>query len=81
LITGHIVDPGSLDSRAHRIEVCAGTWVSAVVVDSTGTPSITAFGNLACDSAGCSGVVDVTEKYQSISQDGRDRDSITLIPK
>jgi hypothetical protein len=80
-ITGHIVDPGSLDSRAHRIEVCAGTRVNAVVSDTTGTPTNTAVRNLACDATGCSGIVDVSEKYQTISQDGRDRDSISFIPK
>jgi hypothetical protein len=80
-IMGYIVDPGSLDSRAHRIEVCAGTWVTAVVSDSTGTPTNTAARSLVCDAGGCSGIVDVSEKYQTISQDGRDRDSISFIPK
>jgi hypothetical protein len=80
-ITGYIVDPGSLDSRAHRIEVCAGTRVTAVVTDSTGTPTNTAARSLACDATGCSGIVNASEKYQAISQDGRDRDSITFIPK
>jgi hypothetical protein len=80
-ITGHIVDPGSLGGTAHRIPVCAGTEVTAVVTDATGTPTNTAAGSLACDPAGCSGVVNVTEKYQSISEDGRDKDSITFIPK
>jgi len=80
-ITGHIIDPASLGETAHRIEVCEGTSVSSVVTDASGTPTNTAGGSLACDAAGCSGVVTVTEKYQSISENGRDKDSITLIPK
>jgi len=81
LITGHIVDPGSLGPTAHRIGVCAGTSVTAVVQDATGSPTITSEGSLACDASGCSGVVDVTEKYLSVSQDGKDRDSITFLPR
>jgi hypothetical protein len=79
-ITGNIVDPGSLGETAHRIPVCAGTEVFAVVTDTRGTPTNTASGSLGCDSGGCSGVIDATEKYQSVSQDGRDKDSITFIP-
>jgi len=80
-ITGNIVDPGSLGDTAHRIPVCAGTEVTAVVTDSTGTPRNVANGTLRCDAAGCSGVVDVKEEYQSISQDGQDKDRITFLPK
>ena len=80
-IRGHIIDPGSLGDTAHRIEVCAGTEVRAGVTDTTGTPVITASGSLACSSAACLGVVNTTEKYQSISQDGRDKDAITFIPR
>jgi hypothetical protein len=80
-ITGHIIDPGSLRDTAHRIKVCAGTRVTSTVTDATGGPTNTAAGGLLCTSGGCSGVVDVTEKYQSISQDGRDKDSISFIPK
>jgi len=79
-ITGNIVDPGSLGDTAHRIPVCAGTEVFAVVTDTTGTPTNTANGSLSCDSGGCSGVIDATEKYQSVSQDGQDKDRITFIP-
>jgi hypothetical protein len=56
------------------------TEVTTAVTDSTGTATNTAAGSLTCDSAGCSGVVNATEKYQSTSQDGRDKDSITFIP-
>ncbi len=80
-ITGNIVDPGSLGDTAHRIPVCAGTEVTAVVTDSTGTPRNIASGTLHCEAAGCYGVVDVKEEYQSISQDGQDKDKITFIPK
>jgi hypothetical protein len=80
-ITGYIVDAGSLGPTAHRIEVCAGTSITALVTDTSGRPTNTAAGSLACISTKCSGVVNVSEKYQSISQDGRDKDSITFIPK
>jgi hypothetical protein len=80
-ITGHIIDPGSLRDTAHRIQVCAGTQVTSTVTDTTGSPTNTAAGGLLCTPGACSGVVDVTEKYQSISQDGKDKDSITFIPK
>jgi hypothetical protein len=80
-ITGHIIDPGSLRDTAHRIEVCAGMQVTSAVTDATGSPTNTAAGGLLCTPSGCSGVVDVTEKYQSVSQDGKDRDSITFIPR
>jgi hypothetical protein len=80
-ITGHIIDPSSLGDTAHRIEVCAGTQVTAIVTDANGTPTNTARGSLSCDAAGCSGTVNVTEKYQSVSENGRDKDSITFIPK
>ncbi len=81
VITGHLVDPGSVGETDHRIAVCAGTQVDARVMDSTGTPTNTADGSLACDAAGCSGVVNATEKYHSISEDGQDKDTITFLPK
>jgi hypothetical protein len=80
-ITGHIIDPGSLRDSAHRIQVCAGTRVTSLVTDSTGSPTNTAGGSLKCSPGACWGNVDATEKYQSISADGRDKDSITFIPK
>jgi len=80
-ITGHIIDPGSLRETAHRIEVCAGTRVMSTVTDATGSPTNTAAGGLLCTAGGCSGDIDVVEKYRSVSQDGKDKDSITFIPK
>jgi hypothetical protein len=80
-ITGHIIDPGSLSQSAHRIQVCAGTRVTSRVTDTTGSPTNTAGGSLLCTAGACWGEINVTEKYQSISADGRDKDSITFIPK
>ena len=79
-ITGNIVDRDWLRETAHRIPVCAGTEVNIVVTDMTGTPTNTTDGSLTCDSAGCSGVVNVTEKYKSVSSDGKDTDRMTLLP-
>ena len=81
IIIGNIVDPDSLESTADRIPVCAGTFVTVVVTDVTGTPTITAGGSLLCDSAGCTGVVNVTEKYKAVSFDGKDTDRMTLFPQ
>ena len=82
LITGHIIGgKGAFGMTAHRIPVCAGTTVSIEVRDSTGVPTITAGGSLVCNEAGCSGSVNVTEKYKSVSSDGKDTDRITLLPK
>jgi len=85
MITGNIIDPTSVcpdngACKAHRIPVCAGTLVTAAVTDQTGTPTNTASGSLTCTPAGCSGVVNVVEKYKSVSADGKDTDRMTLIP-
>jgi hypothetical protein len=80
-ITGNIVDPGRLGPTAHRIPVCAGTDVNVVVADVTGTPTVSAGGSLSCNSAGCTGVVNVTEKFKVVSFDGKDTDRMTLLPK
>jgi hypothetical protein len=74
------VDPGSLRYTAHRIPVCEGTEVNIVVTDMTGTPTNSAVGSLTCDSAGCSGVINVMEKYNSVSSDGKDTDRMTILP-
>jgi hypothetical protein len=80
-ITGNVVNPGSLGATAHRIPVCRGTRVSAVVTDTTGTPANTSDGSLTCDASGCEGVVNTVEKYKSVSQDGKDTDRMALIPQ
>ena len=80
-ITGNIINPGSIGSTAHRIEVCTGTAVSSTVVDATGTATNSAGGSLTCDGTGCFGLVNAMERYQSVSQDGRDKDRITFIPR
>ncbi|MBW2542217.1 MAG: hypothetical protein JRF15_09010 [Deltaproteobacteria bacterium] len=46
-----------------------------------GAPVNTASGSFICSPAACVGVVDETEQYWSISQDGRDKDAISFIPK
>jgi len=83
VIQGHIIDPDSVKDTDHRIEVCAGTMVTSRVLDFTnsGGATITARGSLTCGQYKCSGIVTSTEKYESISGDGRDKDSITFIPR
>jgi hypothetical protein len=80
-ITGNIIDPSSLGDTAHRIPVCAGSQVSVDVADFTGTPINTASGSLTCNSSGCFGTVNATEKYESVSSDGKDKDRMTLLPQ
>ncbi len=81
-ITGNIINPGSLSSTAHRIPVCAGTTVNAVVIDDSGgvTTSV-ASGSLICNLLGCSGTVNVKEQYKSTSTGSSDKDSITFLPQ
>jgi len=80
-ITGNIVEPSALGETAHRIPVCGGTEVTVVVTDSSGTPENSSDGSLSCNASGCSGVVNAVEKYKSVSQDGKDTDRMTLLPK
>jgi hypothetical protein len=79
-IRGNIIEPSSLGDTAHRIPVCAGTEVTSTITDTTGTPTNTTSGSLDCSPSGCAGVVNETEKYQSRSKDGKDKDSITFLP-
>jgi hypothetical protein len=79
-ITGNIVNPGSIGATAHRIPVCRGTGVTAVVTDSSGSPTNTSDGSLSCSSSGCEGVVNTVEKYKAVSHDGKDTDRISLLP-
>ena len=80
-ITGNIVEPYQLGTTAHRIPVCAGSEVNVVVTDTTGTPTVSASGGLSCNSAGCAGMVNESEKFKAISADGKDTDRMTLLPK
>jgi len=88
-ITGNIIDPDGLcpsdgACSASRIPVCAGTGVTVAVTDSTGAPTSTNVGkgDISCVGAVCTvGAVNVTEKYKSVSADGKDTDRITLLPK
>jgi hypothetical protein len=80
-VTGNIVDPAALRDTAHRIPVCAGSEVDVRITDVTGIPSVSASGTLSCSSAGCSGVVQSTEKFTATSADGKDVDRMTFIPK
>jgi hypothetical protein len=80
-ITGNIIDPGSYGPTAHRIQVCAGTSVTAVVTDgSGGTTTSTSSTGLFCNLGGCSGVVNVKQSYKSTSTGSSDSDSITFLP-
>jgi hypothetical protein len=86
LITGNIIDPDSLcpaneTCTAHRIPVCTGT---VVIIDITGSTDNTNIGkgNVYCDGSRCSvGSMIFTEKYLSVSGDGKDSDRITLLPQ
>jgi len=84
-ITGNIVGgAASYSSTAHRIKVCAGTSVNAVVIDdSPGNHRATSLagGSLICNLIGCSGPVNVKESYKSTSSRSSDKDSITFLPQ
>jgi hypothetical protein len=86
LITGNIIDPGAVcpeseTCTAQRIPVCAGTGVTIEVTGSTDNTNI-GKGDISCTAAGCTvGAVNVTEKYKSVSADGKDSDRMTLLPQ
>jgi hypothetical protein len=75
----------SLGDTAHRIPVCRGTSVIALVTDTTnpaGANNTANGGATECFSFGCQ-VADIqaTAKYISRSSDGKDTDRMTLLPK
>jgi len=86
LITGNIIDPDAVcpdngTCTAQRIPVCAGTGVTIAVTGSTDNTNI-GKGSISCSEVGCIvGVVNVTEKYKSVSADGTDTDRVTLLPQ
>ena len=80
-ITGNIINSGSLSSTAHRIRVCAGTSITAVVIDSSAGFTTSTSPSLFCNLLGCSGVIDAKAQYKSTSTGSSDKDSITFIPQ
>ena len=91
-ITGHIIDPESYTPKAHRIRVCKGSFVSAVITFGAGKvcATNTALGTLECgqkdqepeeDCNLCEGFVDSREVYTSVSPGGGDTDRIQIVPK
>jgi hypothetical protein len=82
-ITGHIVDAAGLSGTAHRIKVCAGTTVTAVVTDTSGGTPSNLSNNLdfICTIGGCSGPINVKTQYKSTSTGTSDSDSITFLPQ
>jgi hypothetical protein len=86
LIIGNIIDPEAICPEdgactAQSIPVCAGTEVNIAVTGSTDNTNI-GRGNIACGEAGCTvGAINVTEKYKSVSADGKDTDRMTLLPQ
>ncbi len=86
-ITGHIVDPGSLGPKAHRIPVCAGSFVTVVSVFGPGPAAVRdttlTQGTLDCtDVLGtCKGLVNVKQVIKMCSLRCQDRDTINLLPQ
>ena len=87
-ITGHIYpEAESYSSTAHRIRICAGTSVTAVVTDTSRRGMTTNAGTegLTCtDSApvgGCTGVINSKQQYKSTTTaSGSDKDTIVFLP-
>jgi hypothetical protein len=80
-VVGNIVDPTNIKGKGTRISLCAGTSVSVVISDTSGTPTNTALTTgIACDSSGCQvGSLQGRQKFQSVSNDGTDKLRMTLI--
>jgi hypothetical protein len=85
-ITGNIIDPAALcpdngACKASRIPVCAGTGVTITTPGSTNNTN-NGRGDIVCGATGCvDDSVDVTEKYKSVSDNGKDTDRMTLLPR
>ena len=82
-ITGHIVGgAASYSASAHRIKVCAGTAVTAIVTDSSGgTLSNVGTEGLFCNLSLCTGVIETKQQYKSTSTGSSDKDTIVLLPQ
>jgi hypothetical protein len=83
MITGHIIHPRSVGINAAQVLVCAGSSVTVVVFDATGTPTTTIKeGPLVTNgSSSVTGVITAIGKYESVSSDGRDTDKMSIAPK
>jgi hypothetical protein len=81
MVVGNIVDPTNIKGKGTRISLCAGTSVSVLVSDTSGTPTNTALTTgIACDSSGCQvGSLQGRQKFLSESNDGTDKLRITLL--
>ena len=83
-ITGNIIDPTKHRQDTHRIIVCKGTFVKAVIRTPGGfCANNTALGTLDCDRDChvCEGVVNSRERYTSVNNPGSDTDKIQIIPQ
>ena len=82
-IAAEILDAADYGPTAHRIKICTGTAVTATITDLTGTPTNTTLSGVevVCIPASCTvASLDATEKYKSVSSDGKDTDRVTLLP-
>jgi hypothetical protein len=88
-IIGNIIDPNGIcpingPCNASRIPICAGTEVNITSTDSTGVATNTVLGKgiITCSGNSCSvSALNVTEKFKSVSTDGKDTDRMTLLPE
>jgi hypothetical protein len=81
-ITGNVTNPASLSITANKVFVCRGTSVDIVVSDSTGVArNSRKTSGMSCTSAGCTiDNVVKTQRYTSVSADGKDKDGIQIVP-
>jgi hypothetical protein len=83
-ITGNIVGAGSLGDTDHRITVCAGTDVSTVTTDASGTAVVTKMSaGVSCGAGGSCTIssIGTSEKYTVQSANGSDTDTLTFVPQ